>query len=142
MGRRIVWHAYESNEPEEQIDGYFDRLLKYIPADVVGVWLTGSGLIRSQAEADTNLVGLLWFWFVAGLVLTFFWTRKQTNEARKPTAWRQIFLACGSFFVWVFAIGGPFAELSFYKPLYGSLLLLLYASAIPLLPPPPTIQPQ
>jgi rod shape-determining protein MreC len=35
MSRRIVWHAYESSEPEEQIDGYFDRLLKYIPADVV-----------------------------------------------------------------------------------------------------------
>jgi hypothetical protein len=86
MGRRIIWHAYESNEPEDQIDGYFDRLLKYIPADVVGLWLTGSGLIRSQAEGDTVRLGLLWFLFVVGLVLAFFWTRKQTTEAGKPTA--------------------------------------------------------
>lgn len=137
MGRRIIWHAYESNEPEEQIDGYFDRLLKYIPADVVGLWLTGSGLIRSQAE-NASRVSLLWLLFIVGLVLAFFWTRKQTAEVGKPTAWRQILLACGSFFVWVFAIGGPFAEVSFYKPLYGSLLLLIYTSAIPLLPPPRT----
>lgn len=135
MSRRIIWHAYESNEPEDQIDGYFDRLLKYIPADVVGLWLTGSGLIRSQAD-DTSRVGLLWLLFVVGVVLAFFWTRKQTAEPGKPTAWRQILLACGAFFVWVFAIGGPFAEMSFYRPLYGSLLLLIYTSVIPLLPPP------
>ncbi|MEM9090306.1 MAG: hypothetical protein AAGC93_16345, partial [Cyanobacteria bacterium P01_F01_bin.53] len=121
MSRRIVWSAYESSEPEEQIDGYFDRLLKYIPADVVGLWLTGSGLIRSQAS-DTSRIGLLWFLFVVGIVLAFLWTRKQTHEPGKPTAWRQILLACGSFFVWVFAIGGPFAEFAFYEPLYGSLL--------------------
>lgn len=130
MSRRIVWSAYESNEPNAKIDGYFDRLLKYIPADVVGLWLTGSGLIQSQAE-DAPRVGLLWLLFVVGLVLAFFWTRKQTTEPGKPIAWQQIFLSCGSFFVWVFAIGGPFAELSFYKPLYGSLLLLIYTTLIP-----------
>lgn len=103
MTRRIIWSAYESTEPEAQIDGYFDRLLKYIPADVVGLWLTGSGLIRSQA-IDTSRIGLLWFLFVVGLVLSFFWTRKQTSETGMPTPWRQIVLSCISFFVWVFAI--------------------------------------
>ena len=139
MSRRIVWYAYESNESEAKIDGYFDRLLKYIPADVVGLWLTGSGLIQSQTD-DVPRLGLLWLLFVAGLVLSFFWTRKQTQEAKKLTEWRQIFLSCGSFAVWVFAIGGPFAELSLYKPIYGSILLLIYTSTIPLLPAPPTPQ--
>lgn len=135
MGRRIVWYAYESSESAGKIDGYFDRLLKYIPSDVVGLWLAGSGLIQGQAD-DRSRAGLLWLLFVVGLVFSFFWTRKQTAEAGKPTAWQQIVLSCGSFAVWVFAIGGPFAQLSFYQPLYGSLLLLLYTSAIPLLPPP------
>lgn len=139
MSRRIVWSAYESSDSEEKIDGYFDRLLKYIPSDVVGLWLAGSGLIKSQAD-DGSRAGLLWFLFVVGLVISFFWTRKQTTEAGKPTAWRQIFLSCGAFVVWVFAIGGPFAELSVYKPLYGSLFLLVYTSAVPLLSPPPTDQ--
>jgi hypothetical protein len=136
MSRRIVWSTYESSESETKIDGYFDKVLKYIPADVVGLWLTGSGLIQSQAD-DAPRVGLLWLLFVAGLVFSFFWTRKQTIEPGKPIAWQQIFLSCGSFIVWVFAIGGPFAELSFYKPIYGSFLLLIYTMAIPLLPPPP-----
>lgn len=139
MSRRIIWSTYESSESAAKIDGYFDRLLKYIPADVVGLWLTGSGLIQTSSD-DTSRVGLLWLLFVAGLVFSFFWIRKQTAEPKKPTAWRQVFLSCGSFFVWVFAIGGPFAELSFYKPLYGSLLLLVYTTAIPLLPPPPAPQ--
>jgi len=139
MSRRIVWSTYESSESDTKIDGYFDRLLKYIPADVVGLWLTGSGLIQTSPD-DLSRVGLLWLLFVLGLIFSFLWTRKQTAESQKPIAWRQIFLSCGSFFVWVFAIGGPFAELTFYKPLYGSLLLLIYTTAIPLLPPPPAPQ--
>lgn len=138
MGRRIVWSSYEatdSSPSEGRIDGYFDRLLKYIPADVVGLWLTGSGLIQGEGEGSSPEV-LLWLLFWVGLVLSFFWTRKQTAAVGKPTAWQQIFLSCSSFGVWVFAIGGPFAELSFYKPVYGSLLLLIYTSAIPLLPAP------
>jgi hypothetical protein len=136
MSRRIVWSSCQSNESESKIDSYFDRVLKYIPADVIGLWLTGNGLIQGQL-GDGSRAGLLWFLFVAGLVLSFFWTRKETAEPGKPTAWQQIILSCGSFLVWVFAIGGPFAELPFYKPLYGSLLLLIYATAIPLLPPSP-----
>jgi hypothetical protein len=139
MGRRIIWSEYESTDSETKIDSYFDRLLKYIPSDVVGVWLAGSGLIRGQAE-DGSRAGLLWLMFVVGVVFSFLWTRQQTRVEGKPPAWRQIILSCLAFVVWVFAIGGPFAELSFYKPLYGSLLLLMFTSALPLLPPPPPSQ--
>jgi hypothetical protein len=79
MSRRIVWSAYESSDSEGKIDGYFDRLLKYIPSDVVGLWLAGSGLIKSQAD-DGSRAGLLWFLFVVGLVISFFWTRKQESR--------------------------------------------------------------
>jgi len=139
MSRRIVWSTYESSDTEKKVDGYFDRVLKYIPADVIGLWLTGSGLIQGQTDPGSR-VGLLWLLFVSGLVFSFFWTRKQTVEPGRAIAWQQIFLSCGAFVVWVFAIGGPFAELSFYKPLYGSLLLLVYTTAIPLLPPPASQQ--
>lgn len=139
MSRRIVWYNYESSEPEWQIDGYFDRLLKYIPADVVGLWLTGNGLIQSQADDEARSV-TLWLLFIVGLALSFFWTYRQTVQLGKPTPWRQILLSCISFVVWVFAIGGPFAEISIYKPFYGSFVLLIYTSIIPLLPAPPVLQ--
>lgn len=133
MGRRIVWSEYQSSDGGGgAIDGYFDRLLKYIPADVVGFWLAGDGLIRGQAGDG----GLAWLLFVVGLVFAFFFTKKQTAEAGKATAWQQIWLSCGSFVVWVFAVGGPFTGLAWYKPIYGSLLLITYATSIPLLPAP------
>ncbi|NEO86187.1 MAG: hypothetical protein F6J87_18310 [Spirulina sp. SIO3F2] len=135
MSRRIVWTAYESGGTEASIDSYFDRLLKYIPADVVMFWLTGSNLIQNQDD-DSPRLGLLWLMFVGGLVLSFFWTRKQTAEAGKPTAWRQVALSCASFAVWVFAIGGPFVGLSWYDPIIGSIVLLFYMTSIPLLPAP------
>ncbi|MGF1477965.1 MAG: hypothetical protein ACFB4I_00505 [Cyanophyceae cyanobacterium] len=134
MSRRIVWQQYQSGGENKSIDGYFDRLLKYIPADVVGLWLAGNGLIQSQGN-DIPKPLFLWMLFGAGLVFSYFWTRKQTAESGKPTAWQQIWLSCASFAVWVFAIGGPFETLDFYQPFYGSFLLLIYASAIPLLPP-------
>lgn len=138
MGRRIVWSAYESSESAEKVDGYSDRLLKYIPADVVSFWLAGNGLVQSQA-GDAR-IGALWLLFVVGLVLSALWTRKLTKEPGRAPAWRQIVLSCISFFVWVFAIGGPFSELPFYDPLWSSLLLFMYTAAVPLLPAPPLTQ--
>jgi hypothetical protein len=139
MGRRIVWTDYESSDSAERKDDFSNRLLKYIPADVVGLWIAGNSLIQSQPDASSR-PGLLWLLFVMGLVFTFLWTRKQTSEPGKPIVWRQILLCCVTFTVWVFAIGGPFAALPFYQPIQGSLLLLFYSAAIPFLPAPPPEQ--
>ena len=138
MGRRIIWSAYESSESAENVDGYSDKLLKYIPADVVSFWLAGNGLVQSQAGEARG--GVLWLLFVIGFVLTALWTRKLTSEPGRATAWQQIILSCVSFFVWVFAIGGPFSELPFYDPFWSSFLLLVYTAAVPLLPTPPLAQ--
>ena len=40
-----------------------------------------------------------------------------------------------AFVVWVFALGEPFNSLSFYSPVYGSILLILYNLIIPLINP-------
>ena len=139
MGRRIIWVDNESSDSLEQKDDLPNRLLKYIPADVVGLWIAGNSLIQSQPDASSRS-GLLWLLFVVGLVFTFLWTNKQTKEKNRPPAWRQIVLCCVTFTVWVFAIGGPFASLPFYQPIQGSLLLLFYSAAIPFLPAPPPEQ--
>lgn len=139
MGRRIIWTDYESSESSGQKDDPATRLLKYIPADVVGLWIAGNSLIQSQPDASSRS-GLLWLLFVVGVVFTFLWTNKQTKSQGRPPAWRQIILSCITFTVWVFAIGGPFVSLPFYQPIQGSLLLLFYSAAIPLLPAPPSKQ--
>ena len=136
MGRRIVSEQMQSGAKNVPMDDYADRLMKYIPTEGVGFWLAVSGMIQG-AGSDVPKEGLLWLFFVMGLVFTFVWMKRQTEEAKKKTAWTQITISCGAFVVWVIATGGPFAlSLPFYKPLYGSLLLITYTTAIGFVIPP------
>jgi hypothetical protein len=137
MGLRIVSEelqsAEEANPPK---DDYSDRLRKYIPTEAVSFWLAVSGMIQSAGESIPK-VGLLWLFFVVGLIFTFLWTRRRTTEPRKPIAWTQIGISCGAFMVWVFATGSPLAvSLPFYHPLYGSLLLITYTAIVGFIIPP------
>lgn len=79
---------------------------------------------------------IIWIAFIIGIALTAVWTWRQTTVPGKPTATTQIAVSAGSFIVWVFAMGEPFASLGFYRPLYGSLLLILYTLLVPLINPP------
>jgi hypothetical protein len=137
VGLRIVSEKFNSSAGESNsADGYVDRLRKYIPSEAVTFWLTVSGMIQSAGDAIPK-VGLLWLFFVIGLVFTVAWTRQRTIEPPKPTAWTQIGVSMGSFVVWVLATGGPLAtSLPFYQPLYGSLLLITYTASVALIIPP------
>jgi len=133
MSRRIIATQLQSRGAGQEVDTYSDKLLKNIPAEIIAAWVTASNLINSASDTPKNTV--LWIAFLIGVVLTVFWTKKQTDVKGLPTAWTQISIATGSFVVWVFALGGPFASLSFYRPLYGALLLILYTLVVPLITP-------
>jgi hypothetical protein len=132
MGRRIVTTRYQGTGGS--VDTYFDKVIKYIPSDIVGGWIAVTGLINSASNVPTSL--LLWIGFGVGIVLTALWTHKQTSVPNMQLARTQILISTGSFIVWVFALGGPFATLGFYRPLYGSLLLIFYTLVIGLFTPP------
>lgn len=124
MGRRIITKQLESGTSKAAVDGYQDRLIKYIPADVNAAWLALTGIVQSATTIPQNTV--LWVLFVILLVLTPIWTWQQTSVPKKPPAKTQIVVSTGAFFVWVFALGEPFTSLGFYQPVYGSILLILY----------------
>jgi len=134
MGRRIVTRQLQSTGSGGDIDTYFSRIVKYIPSDVVGVWVAASGVIRGDTDAPTNL--LLWITFCIGVVLTAAWTLKQTKDPEKRPAVTQTAISTASFVVWVFALGEPFASLPFYRPSYGSLLLIFYTAFVAFISPP------
>lgn len=138
MGRRIITKSLQSFQvtggQTQTVDTYFDKILKNIPADIVGAWVVVTGFI--SAATDVPTATLLWIAFVFGLVITFFWTLRQTTEPNKPPALTQCAIATGSFFVWVFALGGPFATLAVYRPVYGSLLLVAYTLVTAIVNPP------
>ena len=134
MSRRIVTTRLENVQGTgTSVDTYFDKVIKYIPADIVGAWVAVTGLISSDGNAPQSLV--LWIAFALGTVLTLLWTLKQTSAPKKKPAITQALISTGSFVVWVFALGGPFSTLGFYRPIYGSLLLIFYTLSIGLVTP-------
>ncbi|MDJ0901589.1 MAG: hypothetical protein QNJ55_22555 [Xenococcus sp. MO_188.B8] len=133
MGRRIVTSQLQAKAEVAKIDGYFDKLLKYIPTEIVGGWIAITGLIKSASNIPTNTI--LWILLIIFTGLTVLYILKQTSEPKKPLAVKQTTISTIAFVVWVFALGEPFDSLSFYNPIYGSILLILYNLTIPLINP-------
>jgi len=135
MSRRIITTQYQSTNNEVKIDNYFDRIIKYIPADIIGAWIATVGIVSSFAAHDTPKNTILWIAFVIGIIFTAIWTWKQTKAPGKPVATTQIIISIGAFVVLVFALGEPFNDLSWYDPGYGSLSLIFYALFVGMITP-------
>jgi hypothetical protein len=99
--------SHLSIEPE----GYLDRLVKYIPAEIIALYLGASNVVPTQ-DADYHLA----LWTIAGLttIATPIYMYFATREEGQPTLWSQIAISSLAFPVWVFAIGGPFESFDWY----------------------------
>jgi len=134
MSRRIITSELQDAAGAAAPDAYFDRVVKYIPSDVVAAWTAAAGLIAGAQNIPKDTI--LWITFFVGLILTAGWTYRQTTIPGKITAVTQILIATGAFVVWVFALGGgPFSSLAWYNPVYGSLLLIAYTLLVALIVP-------
>ena len=114
------------------VDTYFDKVVKYIPADIVGAWVAVTGLVTGTSGAPRQTI--LWVAFVVGLILTAWWTLRQAAAPGRRPAATQAIVSTGAFAVWVYALGGPFEHVPGQK-LYGSLLLILYTLVAALVDP-------
>lgn len=131
MNRRVVQSQLQAGGTQG-VDTYFTKVVKLIPSDIVAAWTFVAALISSASDVPATTV--LWVAFAFAVVLTAFWTNMQTRQAGLPPAWRQIAVSTVAFAVWVFALGGPFAALEWYRPLYGTLILVAYTLIAPLIP--------
>jgi hypothetical protein len=104
--------------------------VKYIPADVVGLWLVGVGLINTFIGTAKAVVMLIFF--LISLGITVWWTYDQTKEPGKVPARTQITVAAFAFLIWVIALQGTdiHAVFGWYQPAIGSLLLLIYSTIV------------
>jgi len=116
--------------PEELIkpDDYWTRLIKYIPSEVVALYITLYGM-ASAAREDIAFEVIMWSIFAIGILGTILYLWR----VAKVTDWTQIAISTAAFVVWVFALGGPFLSFSWYQPIYGALLLPIYTFFIPII---------
>ena len=132
---KFVLRAKSQDAPPDSkpTDSYGEKLLRYIPADIVAAWVALTGIL-AQAAADVP-AWLSWAVLGALLALTpFYVCFVKTDPAglaiSKTFHW---VTACLAFVSWVFAMGGPFATLAWYKPVFGSVLLVIVTLVIPVL---------
>jgi hypothetical protein len=119
-----------SPSPSSGIDGYTSRLLKYIPAESVALYLTLQGIIVS-GRGDNPPNSWLWLILGVGIVGTPIYLARIAG-VRKVI---QLAVSTIAFGIWVFALGGAFASLSWYEPFIGSLALVIFTFFAPLISP-------
>ena len=110
-------------KPQIKQDNYFERLFKYIPSEIILLYITCEKIILSQSKIPINL-----YWFIA--IFCFVSTPLYLFFVAKVRKIPQIIVSTLSFAVWVFALGGPFSFISWYKPLYGAITLPIFTFLI------------
>ncbi len=124
MARRIVARPRTAGA-RAAADDYLGRLVKYVPAETVGAY------VAAAASVPPGRTTALWIVFGASWILTplYLWFATSRNAQRPLRS--QIALATIAFPVWVFAIGGPFAELPWYAAnRYVASILLIFATTV------------
>jgi hypothetical protein len=133
MGRAIITSRSNANPQLEGTpapDRYRDRLFKYIPGEVITLYL---GLSAIVAAAENSSGFMPWLIFLVGLIGTPFYLRFM-QEVRSAV---QLGVSTLAFVVWVFALGGPFTQWAGYEPVYGAVLLPVFTFFVAVIPPPP-----
>jgi hypothetical protein len=100
-------------ETPKKPDDYLDRLLKYIPAEIIALYLAVTNAVPST---DRSYHLTLWIVFAVTVASTPIYMYFATqNRPAEPVLWSQIVISSVAFPIWVFAIGGPFRYLPWYE---------------------------
>ena len=113
-------------------DSYFEKLIRYIPGDIVAAYLTLDGVLRSVTPDPRWLP---WAVFAVMFLLTPFYVvfMKTDPPGFAPSKNFHWMASLVAFTVYAFAIDGSFAHtFPWYNPVYGSVLLVLTTLIIPL----------
>jgi len=102
-------------------DGYFDRLFKYIPAEVVAGYIFVLGIVKQLTDA-TEIKTFQWllYFIFCSITPLYLW---RVQKVRKL---QQHIISLLSFALWAFTLGGPFEQFNWYNPVYGSVILPVF----------------
>src|ERR1700674_769609 len=149
MSRRIdTGEVEESGAPGRQETGkplylgkkrgedYLGRVAKYIPAEIVALYLTTSGMVPLGPDHKPRYLAL---WIIFGVSWSFapLYFMFATAGNKKHPLWPQVLLASLAFPAWVFAIGGPFQYFHWYEGWIASITLAFVTVAFGFYQPKP-----
>ncbi len=110
-------------------DDYLTKVVKYVPVEILAVYLLMAGVIDSNvtnAHDHAIWLGSL----LAGILLL---TIPYDLQVLKIVRWSQIAMSLVALAVYVFALGGWFATTSWYHQWYASIVVPLFALLIAIL---------
>jgi len=122
-------HPVAAAEPgSTELQGYLERLMKMIPAEVIGLYLVGSGIIPTGQSLALTI------WTAVCLAGVIFLRAYGTADpaANKAPDWAHVIISSISFLIWVYSIGGFFAAYGVAVPYIGSLLVLAWTFFVPI----------
>ncbi len=119
------------------VDTYMDRLIKYVPVEVIGCYLLLEGILR-ELFTDDSLKYALAVLFAVGLALTWLVAKYVLDVERHA----QIVVSMAAFAVWVFATGGWFKEVFSLQAGWGSIAVVGFGLLVGIVRMPPLPQPK
>ena len=105
---------------------YAEKLVKLIPAEIVAAYLAIQNLVLTKPEIREDTL-----YVAAGiLVLMIPFYLKVIHDV---TSWLQISMTVVSFLVWAFSVSVLFLKKIDMDPVWGSVILILWTTAIPVM---------
>jgi hypothetical protein len=117
-----------ASDGDENFKFYLDRLLKMIPAEVLGLYLVGSGFIPKDQSVGLTVWAAL---CLAGVIAIRAYGTADTVKHERPD-WIHVGISSIAFVIWVYTGGGPFAAYNLAVPWIGSLLVLGWTFFVPI----------
>lgn len=131
-GANILAEGAQLNSTTQTADDYLTKVLKYVPPEVVGLYLFVDNLIRTnvpdKSASTWQLFLLIAMLFIAG---TYVW---RVLKIVRPA---QIVISVVGLAVYAFALGGWFATMTWYNSWYSSIALGVFALLVKFVQLPP-----
>ena len=95
---------------QQQLADYISRLIKLIPTEIVGLYLTVRGFWKGSTNSGGNLgqQTFLTSWPLVCMVLVIMsraWGTRSADGAWETLQWVPIAIATVSFVIWIYAVG-------------------------------------
>lgn len=127
--RGIVQKASTNRQPrEDEFKEYLGRLVKMIPAEAIGMYAAGTGVIPPH---ETLVLGL---WAALGLMAVVALRAFATSDKAKGIGpqWPAVALSCVAYLIWLYAQGGLAQQLGIHVPWLGTLLIIAWGVFVPI----------